>query len=398
MRRVLQRIISLMLVVVLVLGLNGNIVHAAKIEKVKLKVEFRQTDVRQTLEMINELRTGDNAWYWNSDNKTKTVCDDLQELVYDYELEEIAMQRAAELALSFSHTRPDGSRCFTAYTSVYNYGMKGENVAVGFSSAEDAFIALREDDEDYASQGHRRNMLEEGYRAVGLGHVYYNGVHFWAQEFSSVIGSTEETKAKEGKATITAKIDTAKLTEAKVTVEKKSVSVSLGDKLTLPKISGKVRMVTGFGGRCEVTVVSQWKIADSSVAKISKGKIVPKKVGVTKITTTALGKKITVKLTVKPKRPSVTRLSATANGFKVTWKKQTKQVTGYELQYATDKKFTDGESIVLKSYKTSSKSIKNLESAKVYYVRMRAYKKITVSGKKKNIYSSWSQIKTVTTN
>ena len=39
------------------------------------------------LAMVNDFRTGNNAWYWNSDNTEKVVCTGLEELIYDYELE-----------------------------------------------------------------------------------------------------------------------------------------------------------------------------------------------------------------------------------------------------------------------------------------------------------------------
>ena len=50
------------------------------------------------------------------------------ELKYDYELERVAMQRAAEIALSYGHTRPDDSGCFTAYPSGYMAKLLTENV------------------------------------------------------------------------------------------------------------------------------------------------------------------------------------------------------------------------------------------------------------------------------
>lgn len=37
----------------------------------------------------------------------------LDPLTYDYELERIAMQRAMEIAIYYSHTRPNGTACFT---------------------------------------------------------------------------------------------------------------------------------------------------------------------------------------------------------------------------------------------------------------------------------------------
>ena len=36
-------------------------------------VKYGQTEARTMLEMINQFRTGDEAWYWKSDNTTKYV-------------------------------------------------------------------------------------------------------------------------------------------------------------------------------------------------------------------------------------------------------------------------------------------------------------------------------------
>lgn len=54
---------------------------------IEVTVQYGQTEARTILNMINELRTGNDAWYWNSDNSTKTDCTGLQPLTYDYELE-----------------------------------------------------------------------------------------------------------------------------------------------------------------------------------------------------------------------------------------------------------------------------------------------------------------------
>ena len=40
---------------------------------------------------------------------------------------------------------------------------------------EESPLGWREDEEDYNGQGHRRNMLNENFTAIGMGHVYYNG-------------------------------------------------------------------------------------------------------------------------------------------------------------------------------------------------------------------------------
>ena len=96
--------------------------------------------------------------------------------------------------------------------------------------------------------------------------------------------------------------------------------------------------------------------------------------------------------TIKPKTTAIT--GATRNGSKVAliWKKQATQTSGYQIQYATDKKFTKDKQIVTVSgAKKTSKTIKNLSENKNYYFRIRTYK--TVSGKK--IYSSWSKAKLI---
>ena len=73
-------------------------VYAADIVNGAITVKYGQSEARSTLAMINGLRTGGDAWYWNEDNSTKTVCNDLKEYSYNYTLEKVAMQRAAEIA------------------------------------------------------------------------------------------------------------------------------------------------------------------------------------------------------------------------------------------------------------------------------------------------------------
>lgn len=74
---------------------------AADIIPVNISVKYGQTEARTILDMINEARTNSEyTWYWNKDDTTKTYCTDLKELKYDYDLERVAMKRAAEIALS----------------------------------------------------------------------------------------------------------------------------------------------------------------------------------------------------------------------------------------------------------------------------------------------------------
>ena len=94
-----------------------------------------------------------------------------------------------------------------------------------------------------------------------------------------------------------------------------------------------------------------------------------------------------------PKSTSLSKLSAKGKTVKVTWKKQTTNVAGYQIQYATNKKFTKAKTKTVSKNKTTSLTVKKLKANTKYYVRVRTYNK--VNGKK--IYSAWSKAKTVKT-
>ncbi|MDO5547744.1 MAG: fibronectin type III domain-containing protein [Eubacteriales bacterium] len=123
-----------------------------------------------------------------------------------------------------------------------------------------------------------------------------------------------------------------------------------------------------------------------------------KNVGAYKVTVKFKGKKYTGSLsktfTIVPKATTLKSVTAAKKGFTAKWVKQTTQTTGYQIQYATNSKFTSGAKIVTVSKnKTVSVRVSKLAAKKKYYVRVRAYK--TVSGKK--YYSAWSKTKTITT-
>lgn len=102
---------------------------------------------------------------------------------------------------------------------------------------------------------------------------------------------------------------------------------------------------------------------------------------------------VTKTFKIIPKKTSLSSVKDTKNSITVKWKKQSKQASGYQIQYTTDKKFKKGvKTTTVSSYKTTSKTIKKLSANKKYYVRIRTYKKV---GKTK-YYSGWSSAKSVT--
>ena len=102
---------------------------------------------------------------------------------------------------------------------------------------------------------------------------------------------------------------------------------------------------------------------------------------------------LTKTFVINPKGTSVSKLKAKAKGFEVKWKKQTAQTTGYQIQYALNKKFKGAKTVKIAKNKTVKRTVSKLKSKKKYYVRIRTYK--TVKGV--TYYSSWSAVKNVKT-
>jgi hypothetical protein len=70
------------------------------------------------------------------------------------------------------------------------------------------------------------------------------------------------------------------------------------------------------------------------------------------------------------------------------------RVTGYQVQYSTDKKFKKNcKTLTVKGWKKTSKKVTKLKAKKTYYVRVRTYMK--TGGKK--LSSAWSKAKKVRT-
>ena len=96
---------------------------------------------------------------------------------------------------------------------------------------------------------------------------------------------------------------------------------------------------------------------------------------------------------INPKASQISKLTAKSKSFTMKWKKQTAQVTGYQIQYATNKNFSGATTKIIKKNTTVSATYKKLKAKKKYFVHIRTYK--TVSGLK--YYSAWSPVKTIIT-
>ena len=101
-------------------------------------------------------------------------------LTLDSSLVEAASIRAKELNDSFSHTRPNGSSCFTVLSELgISYGTAGENIAAGYSSSQSVMEGWR------SSSGHYQNIISSKFKKIGIGVNIINNQYYWVQIFSN---------------------------------------------------------------------------------------------------------------------------------------------------------------------------------------------------------------------
>ena len=101
---------------------------------------------------------------------------------------------------------------------------------------------------------------------------------------------------------------------------------------------------------------------------------------------------ITKTFKINPAKQEIQKLKAKSKAFFVDWA-QKGSATGYEIQYATNSKFTSAKKVTITNNKTDKATVSKLSGKKKYYVRVRSY--TTVKGTK--YYGAWSASKSVTT-
>jgi uncharacterized protein YkwD len=288
-------------------------------------IVYNQSEARKMLSAINEFRTTGDAWYYNADG-TRRENIKVGALTYDYGLEEIAMQRAAEVAVSFSHTRPNGTAWSTVQASDESTP-SGENLAasIGNTTYTTAHTLLREDNEAYDGQGHRRLMLESSFTAVGVACVRMNGFSYWVEEFggpTSVSESTALDGTRDAVITITAN-RIADATDPTTGETYKDAMIYIPDSYAvypnqsraLPKIHAVIRLkdaypALGYSASPRLLLDEApvtWSVQDSSVASVESNALTGIKSGSTELAFTGsiggIGFSNTVPLVVPENNP-----------------------------------------------------------------------------------------------
>lgn len=304
-------ILTALMILVSVL-LPGNMTLQAQTQEeivsVPFTVTYGQTEARTIADRINEFRTGTDAWYWDETDQNKIRCTDLKPLQYDRRLEQIAQKRAAEIALSYSHTRPNGNDCFSLYDEM---GMElmaaGENIAAGQTSAQEVHRAWREDKDSYSGQGHRRNMLSEKYNAVGIGHVTCGDTEYWVEEFADIDDIEPAEEADDTKTQVQVELSRDQIETWSLQKVSGVTTMYRGQKTSLPEYCCVLR-TNDYWGYASSGVVLDTDVAiqldDTDVAEADESSITAKKAG--KFQMTLSCPYIQKDITVTVKNPTVT--------------------------------------------------------------------------------------------
>jgi len=156
-----KKILSLVLAVVLMCGLlTAAPTVSAGVTNPQSTIEITATCNYQwayeVLRLVNEHRAKEGLYPYEMNEK----------------MLEDAMQRSAELAVYYSHTRPDGTPCFTINDDAW-----AENIAVLYGSPAQVVNGWMN------SSGHRANIMSKSYEKIGIGIVIHNGIPCWTQLF-----------------------------------------------------------------------------------------------------------------------------------------------------------------------------------------------------------------------
>jgi uncharacterized protein YkwD len=150
----------------------------------------------------------------------------LQPVKYSPLLSEAANVRSSELCKNFSHTRPNGTSCFTVLKEFdISYFSAAENIAYGQRTPEIVMNAWMN------SSGHRANILSKNVEYIGVGVVYSNGNYYWTQLFASSDSISDAYLPEENNKIPISTTNKAEITNPTTTV---TVTTTPTTKLTIP--------------------------------------------------------------------------------------------------------------------------------------------------------------------
>lgn len=297
----------------------------------------------------------------------------LNALSIDDKLVDGANIRAAECTVSFSHTRPNGTSCFTAFEW---QNLCGENIAYGQRTPQEVMNGWMN------SQGHRENILKQGFKKIGIGcFVAQNGTIYWTQEFSG--GTVSKTYNRSGSESATVEVSltsgssskveqstpsaTQKPTSATQPATKQPATQPTTAKSTSNKQNGSTSCSNGSCNNSLNDILS--KLCPNGNCNF--GTILKNCSKNTCNNSTVKNIEPSESKVKKPCTPSLKCVSNSKKCFTAKCEK-VNGATSYKVCYATDKNFTKGKVCKTVSCDKNSLKVSGLKSGKKYYVKVRS--------------------------
>lgn len=165
-------------------GVSGAVVYAGEVIQAQ-EAERKAQEEAEEAEARAQLQSGDSSRYVDEVIRLVNIeraNAGLDPLVKSDILCQIAAARASEITISLSHTRPNGTQCFTILKEYgISYRFCAENIAAGQPTPAEVVDAWMN------SPGHRANILDPNMQEIGVGFVYMEDRYhyYWAQMFRS---------------------------------------------------------------------------------------------------------------------------------------------------------------------------------------------------------------------
>lgn len=284
------RIICWFLAITLIFSwiLNDVSVSAGDIETITFSVKYGQTDARKMADKLNQYR---------SDNGKG-------QLIYDYNLEKVAMQRAAEIVVRFdaegeNHYRPDGE---SYKKTIGDFGfdisprgiLYGENILAGTDDTmflEAAFQAFCDNEKN-------RQIMLGDFVIFGVAHIHMDDkTDFWVQVFADEGEAGAYTSPYDGNSIASVKINPSIVEDVKVEYSSGEHTVATGNTVSVPLYIPKI-MVIGSELKDPLKLSSLVFDSNDGYVLASNGTMTGIKEGTGSISANLLGRTFSYSITV----------------------------------------------------------------------------------------------------
>jgi len=234
---------------------NGSVVEPGETVNLSITGTFDYNQAYEILRLTNEERAKQG----------------LSPLTMDKDLLDAAMIRAAETAINFDHTRPNGEQWRSLCSKMY-----GENIAVNSANAAAAMSQWMN-----STSGHKEAILNESYKSLGVGVFYQDGYMFYVQCFG-LDNATAVTQPSNVNKTIDVEILKSSLNNATLAFDSTSYMLEPNTTRTT-----SVKMTNLDWDPARVKLDSSnftYSLNPTGVATIEDGVITPKANGTTTLT------------------------------------------------------------------------------------------------------------------